>query len=73
MYIVSFLDLTQKRLLKVLELSQQSLYCCLNSAMQNTITNSIYTKIQMDIVVYGELALNVGFERIWFSEIRVGF
>ena len=40
---------------------------------QNCVTNSIYTRIQMAIVVCVELALNVGYERIWFSRIRVEF
>ena len=39
----------------------------------STITNSIYTRIQMAIVDCVELALNVGYERIWFSRIRVEF
>ncbi len=37
------------------------------------ITNSLYTRIPMAIVDCVELALNVGYERIWFSEIRVEF
>ena len=43
---------------------------------RNCVTNSILnkkTRIRMDIVDCEELALNLGYERIWFSRIRVKF
>ena len=38
---------------------------------RNCVTNSIYTRTRMAIVDCVERVLNVGYERIWFSEIRV--
>ena len=40
---------------------------------RNCVTNSMYTRIRMGTVDCEELLLNVGYERIWFSEIRVEF
>ena len=40
---------------------------------RNCVTNSIYTRIQMAIVDCEELGFNVGYERFWFSRIRVEF